>query len=64
MTTTTRKQGIIAYNTFFGISVMKRHVEAEHLKLLIAFVEKTILTDNIFKSQTMVASANEGCKVM
>jgi hypothetical protein len=58
------KEGIIAYNTLFGISVMKRHVEFEHLELLIVFLEKIALTDNIYESQTMATNANEGYRVM
>jgi hypothetical protein len=43
---------------------MKRHVEFEHLELLIAFVEKNVLTNNIFESQIAAASANEDYRVM
>jgi hypothetical protein len=58
---TKRKEGIIAYNTLFGLGVMKRDVEFEHLELLTAFIEKVALTNNIFKSQT--ANASEGYKI-
>jgi hypothetical protein len=36
-------KGIIAYNTLFGIGAMKRHVEFEHLELLITFLKKLLL---------------------
>jgi hypothetical protein len=48
--------GIIAYNTLFGIGVMKRHVEFEHLELLTTFVEEFATIDNIVRSQTSRAS--------
>jgi hypothetical protein len=51
------ENGIIAYNTLFGISVMKIHLE-----LLITFVEEFATIDNILRSQT--SGANEGCRAM
>ncbi len=41
------KMGIITCNTLFGTCFMKVHVECEHLKLLIAFVEEVIIVHNI-----------------
>jgi len=41
------KMGIITYTTFLGTYFMKIHVEYEHLKLLIAFVEEGIIVHNI-----------------
>jgi hypothetical protein len=58
-----REEGhYLAYNTLFGITIMKRHVEFEHLKLLTTFVEKIVTIYNISMSQTMDAS--EGFKAM
>jgi hypothetical protein len=42
---TKKKKGIIAYNTLYGIGVMKIHVESKHLELLTIFVEEVV--DNI-----------------
>jgi hypothetical protein len=53
---------IIAYNTFFGIGDMKRHVEFEQLEFFITFVEEVATIDNILRSQTLGAS--EGCRAM
>jgi hypothetical protein len=36
------KKRIIAYNTSFGIGSMKRHVEFEHLELVITYVEEVV----------------------
>jgi len=48
------KKAIIAYNTLFGIGAMKQHVEYEHFKLLITFVEEVIV-HNISRSQIIGA---------
>ncbi len=50
-TNTKGKRGIISYNTFFGSSSMKRHVESEHLELLTSYIEKVSATNNISRSQ-------------
>ncbi len=39
------KKGIIAYNTSFGICSMKRHVESEHLELVITYVEEVVVSN-------------------
>jgi hypothetical protein len=57
-----KEKGIIAYNTLYGIGVMKIHVESKHLELLTIFVEKVVIVDNISRSQ--ITSANEGCRAM
>jgi hypothetical protein len=45
------KKAIIAYNTLFGIGVIKQHVEYEHFELLTTFVEKVAIIHNISASQ-------------
>jgi hypothetical protein len=59
---TKKKKGIIAYNTLYGIGVMKIHVESKHLELLTIFVEEVVVVDNIASSQ--IPRANEGCRAM
>ncbi len=59
---TKRKKGIIAYNTFYKIGVMKIHVESEHLELLTTFVEEVVIVNNITRSQ--IVGANEGCRAI
>jgi hypothetical protein len=59
---TKKKKGIIAYNTLYGIGVMKIHVESEHLELLTIFVEEVVFVHNIASS--LIAHANEGCRAM
>jgi hypothetical protein len=41
------KRKIFAYNTFFGTSSMKKHVESEHLELLTSYVERVDAANNI-----------------
>jgi hypothetical protein len=55
------KRGIIAYNTFFGRSLMKLHVEYEHLELLTSYVEKVVVENNISRSQIV---GDEGSRVI
>jgi hypothetical protein len=43
------EKGIIVYNTSFGTSSMKRHIEAEHLEFITTYVEK-VVADNISRS--------------
>jgi hypothetical protein len=43
------EKGIIAYNTSFGTGSMKRHVEPQHLELIIAYVEE-VAANNILGS--------------
>jgi len=44
---TRRRKKIIAYNTLFGTSSMKNHVEYEHFELVTTYVEKLVTVDNI-----------------
>jgi hypothetical protein len=53
------KKGIIAYNTLFFVGAIKRHVEYEHLGLLIAFVEEVAVVHIVLGSQ--IASAIGPC---
>jgi hypothetical protein len=39
---TKREKGIIVYNSSFGTSSMKRHVEPQHLEFIIAYVEEVV----------------------
>jgi len=55
------KRGIIAYNTFFGRSLMKLHVEYEHLELLTSYVEEVVVENNISRSQIV---GDEGSRVI
>jgi hypothetical protein len=58
-----REEGhYLAYNTLFGIAIMKIHVEFEHFELLTTFVEEIVTIYNISMSQTM--DANEGFRAM
>ncbi len=43
------KKGIIAYNSSFGTSSMKRHFEAQHLEFIISYVEE-VVANNISRS--------------
>ncbi len=36
------KKGIIAYNTFFGTSAMKKHVEFEHFNFWLLLLKKLL----------------------
>jgi hypothetical protein len=38
------KKKIIAYNTSFGIGSMKRHIESEHLELILHMLKKLLKT--------------------
>ncbi len=55
------KKGIIAYNTLFGTSPMKMHVEYEHLEILTSYVEKVVAKNNISRSQIV---GDEGSRVI
>jgi hypothetical protein len=55
------RKRIIAYNTLFGTSSMKNHVEYEHFKLVIAYVEQLVTIDNILVSQVV---GDEGCRTI
>jgi hypothetical protein len=37
-----RKKGIIAYNTLFGTSAMKKYVEFEHMNFLLPLLKKLL----------------------
>jgi hypothetical protein len=51
----------IAYNKFYGIGSMKHHVEALHLKLLMTYVVKCFVHDNVTSSQER---SDEGGRLM
>jgi hypothetical protein len=46
------KKGIIAYNTSFGISSLRQHVEVEHLEFFNAYVAKFVGVENNLGSQS------------
>lgn len=56
-----KKKALLYTTPFYGIGVMKIHVESKHVELLNIFVEKVVV-DNISRSQ--IACANEGCRAM
>jgi hypothetical protein len=49
------KKAIIAYNTLFGMGVMKQYVKYEHFELLTTFVEEVAIVHNISGSQIIGA---------
>ncbi len=41
------KKGIIAYNKLYGTGSIKHHVETLHLELLMTYVAKHFVNDNV-----------------
>jgi hypothetical protein len=53
------KNGIIAYNTSFGIISMKQHVEVEHLELFDAYAAKFVGVESNSWSQSRNFDGNK-----